>query len=106
VLVGGDFNCTDSSEPFNVYLQNGFKDTYGLAASADSSASAYGWPKWDPLRNIFTKQITSTDYYSSAIDHLLVLGEGIEFNSYDYLTDPASMTVSDHSPLVVDIGLK
>ena len=56
-------------------------------------------------RNIFAKHISNVGNYANAIDHLLVKGSGITFKTYDYLTDDASIQLSDHVPYIVDFDL-
>jgi endonuclease/exonuclease/phosphatase family metal-dependent hydrolase len=107
VMVGGDMNCTSTSNPFKLYLSKGFVDVQGLAARKDGGRSYFSGPNWDKDKNIFTNDVRDIATYAGAIDHLIYKGDSnaVTFNVYDYLTESAAASIADHMPLVVDFDL-
>jgi endonuclease/exonuclease/phosphatase family metal-dependent hydrolase len=105
VILAGDFNCTNSSEPYQKYVAAGFSDVHDIAEVKDNARGYYDGPYWDEGPDIpYMTMGTSFGNFSDAIDHMITKGSGIEFKTYDSLCDNASASISDHMPVVSDFN--
>ena len=105
VILAGDFNCTNSSEPYQKYVDAGFSDVHDIAEVKDNARGYYDGPYWDNGPDIpYMTMGTSFGNFSDAIDHMITKGSGIEFKTYDSLCDNASASISDHMPVVADFN--
>ena len=105
VILAGDFNCTNSSEPYLKYVDAGFSDVHDIAEVKDNARGYYDGPYWDNGPDIpYMTMGTSFGNFSDAIDHMITKGNGIEFKTYDSLCDNASASISDHMPVVADFN--
>lgn len=105
VIVGGDFNCAQGSQPYNAYVADGFVPAAKKAADTDKGGTAIGGPKWNAQKTIFYADFTSYGSGNSSIDHIMVKGSTAGLARYDILTDTFSASISDHLPQVLDFNL-
>lgn len=110
VMVGGDLNCTNTSEPFKAFLSLGFTDTHTLADRNEDRETEHGYPGYDSSLGIYNTGKFPSGKYSAAIDHaLLYTGEGapgnVKVHVFDVVTDDYAIKGSDHCPIFVDFDI-
>lgn len=108
VLLTGDLNSKMDGGAYATLIQRGFVNTRELATVTDNHTTAW---RDDPVYNenagvLEHPKETAENFVATAIDHTMYLGNGLTFNRFDVLTDPCSLSVSDHAPTVIDFDLK
>jgi endonuclease/exonuclease/phosphatase family metal-dependent hydrolase len=104
VVVTGDFNCNPWSEPYQMFHDNGFMDTYREAGNADSAESS-------SLHAYKGKEYFALDYGSELfwrVDWILTLDGDHKVSTIASLIvrDASPPTYpSDHYPIVSEIQI-
>ena len=101
VFAMGDMNCTIASEVFRVYRENGIHHLYDLAQVRDDVSSYHLDPVLGEDGRFHGKTAAQDSKYS--IDHIVVLGEGIEVSQYRVVEMQEALDATDHSPVYADI---
>ena len=104
-IVTGDFNCTPGTRPYDVFIEDGFVDTY-LAAGNQDDEDAYTFHAFKGAR--FTP--SDTDKPTGRIDWILVRDEAgrVKIRSHEILRDgdeAAGTYPSDHYPVLAELDL-
>ncbi len=108
VIIGGDMNCTIGKKAFKLYAENGIKDVFDVLSEdkRDDYKSYYAHPKLNADTALFEKTAkTPGGKYEYAIDHVVYLGEGLDFGCFTILAEDYAMRGADHAPLLVDFDL-
>lgn len=101
-VVTGDFNCNPWSEPYRIFLNHGFMDTYRAAGHADSAASSTfhdykgkGYFALDYGDEIFWRVdwILTQDHAQTLQVTSSTIARDMEFDTYP----------SDHYPMITEV---
>ena len=108
LIIGGDFNCNTSSEPYSILLGGGMKDVENLALKTEDQSTHHS----EPVFNLVTQLCQSCSSpiggndASEAIDHIFTYkNPPLVFNAYDVITDDFALASSDHCPLLLNFTL-
>ncbi len=108
IIIGGDFNCNNTSEPYSILSEAGMIDVEILAQKTENMATHHSEPAFDTktqlcIRYSFPSGGNGGD---QAIDHIFAHNAtNVTFNTYDVITDKIALATSDHCPLLVDFTL-
>ena len=107
VMLAGDMNCKVTGSAYTILKQRKFENVRDLATVRDDTTTYWGT---DPTYNVDAGVLerstqTGTTYEAGAIDHTFYLGNGLTIKRFDILTDPCSLSVSDHASTVTDFDL-
>ena len=105
-VVTGDFNCKPGSEPYEVFREHGFVDTF-LAAGNKDGDEAYTFHAFRGTRF----KPSDTDKPFGRIDWILLKDTDGRFEvlSHEVIRDAdeeAGLYPSDHYPVVAELGLR
>jgi len=98
-VVSGDFNNGSGrdDEPYYFMLENGFKDVRGSAEITTDLDTCHTAPVPDE-----NGHYTGEEMPRHTIDYIFTYGEHINCRRFDVLTDPVSLSSSDHCPLIAE----
>ena len=104
-VVTGDFNCMPGTRPYDVFIEEGFVDTF-LAAGNEDVEDAYTFHAFKGTH--FTP--ADTDKPTGRIDWILVRDKAwrVEIRSHEILRDgdeAAGTYPSDHYPVLAELEL-
>ncbi len=101
VFIGGDLNCDLRSEPYMLFEENGFTDSFKIAEEKENPVTTYhDAPKFKD--GIFVSPACRTEYDTDAsIDHIIVRKE-TKINKYCVDISLEARSYSDHYPVIVD----
>lgn len=107
VFGGGDMNCTVDSAPYNVLMENGFKNARFTAEKIDDekgtcSVESVLNKNYDTFISLPNKSVIM----AGEIDMLFGYGNGYTFKQQNVMTDRFALYASDHVPVMVDVLLK
>ena len=106
VIIGGDLNCSISSEPLQNLSNDGLINAHDSAIVYKTSSGGYhAYPSIDPSTGLYAPADEPKGDYSRAIDHVYYFGDNTEIRVFDYIIHPVSLAASDHSPVYVDVKL-
>lgn len=102
VFIMGDFNTRTDSAAFKVFLDGGFKNTYGLASVfADNHRGRHTCNN-----DGFALESAPGTYAGEAIDHILLKNGGdTKIYVFDHARPYFYIKLSDHYPVFVDATL-
>ena len=104
VITGGDMNSAMGSDPYNTYLNNGFRDVQTFAIKTEDARTNFSYPSFNSSIGMFERPSVSAGSYHDAIDHIFVSGDGLRFDLFDVVLDSYVLCASDHAPLLVDFS--
>ncbi|MBR6726088.1 MAG: hypothetical protein IKL81_03780 [Clostridia bacterium] len=106
VIIGGDLNCSISSEPLQNLLKGGLLNAHDNASVYKTTSGGYhAYPGVDPSTGLYAPADEPKGDYSRAIDHVYYFGDDTEIRVFDYIIHPVSLAASDHSPVYVDVKI-
>ncbi len=104
IISGGDYNSTPSKAAYFRLTGAGLKSVRNLAATSTPFSAHHAYPTYDATSKLYTMLYSLTASVSNAIDHIMHSGETVTIHSYTILSDPFSLTTSDHAPHYVDFS--
>ncbi len=105
VILGGDFNCTDSSSPYGILTKSGMHDVQSTSAKTENVRTHHSYPTYDEDLGLWADPVSPSGGYEKSIDHILSVGEGLSAKRFDVVTDLYALLSSDHCPMVFDFDL-
>ncbi|MGN0847664.1 MAG: family 43 glycosylhydrolase [Kiritimatiellia bacterium] len=104
VIGGGDLNCEFGAAPHRVFEVAGYLNAAQKADVRDARPTEHG----DPVRNAEGKyeghRVVKGDAHATYLDHVYYT-PAIHATRHAVCADPLALSVSDHSPVVVDFEL-
>ncbi|MDO4366020.1 MAG: hypothetical protein Q4D70_04450, partial [bacterium] len=105
VIGGGDLNCEFAATPHRVFTLAGYLNAARTADVRDPRPSEHG----DPVRNAEGKYegrlVKQGDVHATYLDHVYYT-PALHATRHAVLADPLALSVSDHSPVVVDFEIR
>ena len=97
VVLMGDFNCYEGSEPYKIFRKSGFKDAARMWPDAELKDSCFGF------------EIKEEQIYTQLPIDIFMLSDG-DFNVNSYNIIETNMgngfAYSDHAPVVVEVEMR
>ncbi len=105
IVTGGDFNSTPTTAAYNLFKTGGFKDARDTATQKTDKSAHHGSYTYFADYGLYELQSKLTGTASTAIDHILTIGDKVTIHSFQIANDRISLTTSDHAPLFIDVTL-
>lgn len=103
-VIGGDLNCRISSDPQKNLMQAGWKNAHNAATVYQSNTKGHhAYATLDPLTGLYANGPMPSGDYSTAIDHIYTVGDGLEVRVFNTILHPYALDSSDHCPIYVDL---
>lgn len=104
IISGGDYNSTPSKTAYFRLTGAGLKSVRNLAATHTPFSAHHAYPTYEPISKLYNLVYSLIGNAAGAIDHIMQSGEAVTIHSYTILSDPFSLTTSDHAPHYVDFS--
>ncbi len=104
IISGGDYNSTPGSTAYYRLTGSGMTPVRNIAAYHTPFSAHHAYPEVAKASGLYTMLYNLTSPVANAIDHIMHSGEDVTIHSYKILSDPFSLTSSDHAPHYVDIS--
>ena len=105
IVVGGDYNCNLSSEPYALLTEGGMLDVQALAESTEDRKTWHAYPEFNAELGIYDKYSYPSGKYESGIDHIMTLGGDLSFHTFDIVTDRYALLSADHCPMITEFTI-
>lgn len=106
MIVGGDFNCTVSSDPIKNLYAAGFEHLQKLSPDTVDITTHHSYAPYDSELKLYLESVIPTKAYSSAIDHALVYNKStMTPKMFRVILHDYSLLSSDHCPVMVDFDI-
>lgn len=103
IISGGDYNSSPGSAAYHNLTGSGLTSVRNLAATHTPYSAHHAYPTYNRATGLYSMLYSLTGQVSAAIDHIMHSGKAVTIHSYTILSDPLSLTTSDHAPHYVDI---
>lgn len=103
IISGGDYNSNPGSTAYYRLTGSGMTPVRNIAAYHTPFSAHHAYPEVAKASGLYTMMYNLTAPVANAIDHIMHSGEAVTIHSYKILSDPFSLTSSDHAPHYVDI---
>lgn len=105
-IIGGDLNCRMSAEPQIMLTKAGWKNAWRSATGYRSNSNGHhSYPTLDEATGLYSGAPLPSGDYSTAIDHIYMVGEGAEIRQFETILHTFAIDSSDHCPIFVDVKL-
>ncbi len=97
VVVMGDYNCYEGSEPYNIFKDSGLKDAARMNPDIELKDSCFGF------------EIKEEQIYTHLPIDIFMLSEGdFNVNSYNIIETKmeSGFAYSDHAPVVIEVEMR
>lgn len=103
IISGGDYNSAPGSTAYYTLTGSGLTPVRNIAGYHTPFSAHHAYPTYNKTTGLYTMLYSLTASVGNAIDHIMHSGEDVTIHSYKILSDPFSLTSSDHAPHYVDI---
>ncbi len=105
VFGGGDLNCEYEATPHRILAQAGFLNAACTATERDARPSEHGDPKRNAEGKYEGQLVQKGDKHATYLDHVYYTPT-LRATRHAVIADPLALSVSDHSPVVVDFEFR
>jgi len=102
IISGGDYNSQPGSTAYHTLTGSGLTSVRNLAAYHTPFSAHHAYPTYNKTTGLYSMLYGLTANVGAAIDHIMHSGDPVTIHSYKILSDPFSLTSSDHAPHYVD----
>ena len=104
LIMGGDMNCNESSEPQKIFTAAGLIRAFRAAGEKNDNCCLHPYPTWSDDDGTFVRWVCVGGTNENAIDHVYV-SENVTVKTYASVTSTVPLWCSDHMPLIVEINI-
>ena len=104
LIMGGDMNCNESSEPQKIFTAAGLIRAFRVAEEKNDNCCLHPYPTWSDDDGTFVRWVCVEGTNENAIDHVYV-SENVTVKTYASVTSTVPLWCSDHMPLIVEINI-
>ncbi len=105
IVVGGDYNCNLSSEPYALLTGGGMLDVQALAESTENRKTWHAYPQFNTELGIYDQYTYPSGTYDASIDHIMTCGGDLRFHTFDIVTDLYALLSTDHCPTITEFTI-
>lgn len=105
IVVGGDYNCNLSSEPYARLKDGGMLDVQTLAESTENRKTWHAYPQYNTELGIYDHYTYPQGTYNTSIDHVMTSGGNLSFHTFDIVTDHYALLSTDHCPILIEFTI-